>query len=51
MNEQQARKIVSEIQAIAKRNGLWVSISEDHRPDLKMIRVNEISIKIDGDKK
>ena len=47
MKEIEARKIAHDISELCKRHGLWVTVEEEHKPDLKMIRIKEISIKID----
>ncbi len=49
MDEKKAREILSEIQSVANKHGLWFSHTEERKPGLKMIRVNEISIKIDDE--
>lgn len=47
MTELEARQIAEQIRNLCKRHGLWVTVEEEHKPDLKMIRVKEISIRID----
>ena len=49
ITEKKAREILSEIQGVANKHGLWISHTEERKPGLKMIRVNEISIKIDDE--
>lgn len=46
IDEKKARAILTEIKDVCKKHGLWVSHTEEAKPDLKVIRVNEISIKI-----
>lgn len=45
--EKEARRVVAELKEFCKRHGLWVTVSEEHKPNLTMIRVEEISIKVD----
>jgi hypothetical protein len=47
MKEIEARQLLEEIRDLCKRHGLWVTVEEEHRPELKMIRVKEISIKVE----
>ena len=51
ITEKKAREILSEIQSVANKHGLWISHTEERKPGLKMIRVNEISIKIDDEQR
>lgn len=46
IDEKKARAILIEITDVCKKHGLWVSHTEERKPDLKIIKVNEISIKI-----
>ena len=48
MNKDNALKLQEEIQAICKKYGLWVTVEHENKPELKMIRIKEISIKIDN---
>jgi hypothetical protein len=47
MKELEARNLVEQIRELCKKNGLWITITEEHKPNLAMIRVEEISIKVD----
>lgn len=46
MNTDQAEAVKQEIVKICNRYGLWYQIETDHKPNIKMIRIKEISIKI-----
>jgi len=50
MTKDEAKKIQQEIEAICRKHGLWFFVEYENKPELRMIRVKEISIKI-GDKK
>jgi len=43
---QQAEDIKREIISICNKFGLWYTIEHENKPDLRMIRIKEISIKI-----
>ena len=43
----EAWNIVNKIKAICKEEGLWIFVKTEEKPDLEMIRIEEISIKID----
>ena len=43
---QQAEAIKSEIISICNKNNLWCTVEYENKPDLRMIRIKEISIKI-----
>ena len=47
MKEPEARKLVEMIVSICEKYKLWAIIEEERKPDLKMIRVKEISIKVE----
>ena len=47
MTPDKAQKVLNEIRSICEKNGLWFSVTSEMKPDLKMIRINEISIQID----
>lgn len=49
MKKAQAEKIVSELRAVCKKHGLWLSVLREEKPHLKMIRIQEISIKVEED--
>ena len=46
MTNAQAEKVKNEIIAICNLNGLWSTVEYERKPDLKMIRIKEISIKV-----
>lgn len=46
MNEAQAQAIVAELKAICEKYGLWFTLEFEHKPNMKIIRIREISIKI-----
>ena len=48
MTEAKARKILNELKKVCEDNGVWFNFTEFRHPHLNMIKVNEISIKIDG---
>lgn len=48
MREIEARQVAEKIRNICKEHGLWCIIEEQHKPELKMILVKEISIKVDN---
>lgn len=50
MTREEANKVVSLIDAVCVKYGLWYTIEQDKRPDTRMIRIKEISIKIDQPK-
>ena len=43
---QQAESIKKEILSVCNKFGLWYTIEHENKPDLRMIRIKEISIKI-----
>ena len=47
MKELEARKLVEQIKALCASHNLWLSVREEHKPDLRMIRIEEISIKVE----
>jgi thiamine monophosphate synthase len=47
MREVEARQLAAEIRELCKKHGVWLVIEEEHKPALAMIRVKEISIKVD----
>uniref|UniRef100_A0A6H1ZS10 Uncharacterized protein n=1 Tax=viral metagenome TaxID=1070528 RepID=A0A6H1ZS10_9ZZZZ len=47
MKASDAFKIVDKIDKICKDHGLWISVKTEKKPDLKIIRIEEISIKVD----
>ena len=47
MTKEQALRIQSEIMAVCVKHGIWATVVHECKPDLKVIRVQEISIKID----
>lgn len=46
VTEEKAREILSEIRAVVEKHGLWMAHTEERKPTLSLIRVNEISIKV-----
>lgn len=47
METSKALNLQAEIEALCKKHGLWVAIEHEKKPDLKIIRIKEISIKVD----
>ncbi len=47
MEKNEAIKVLNQIEALCVKYGLWYIVETEKRPDLKMIRIREISIKID----
>ncbi len=45
--EVKARAILKEIQELCEKHGLWFSHTEERKPDLRVIKINEISIKVE----
>lgn len=50
MTEPEAQKARDKIKKVIDSYGLWSKVTEDLRPDLKMITI-EVQIKVDGGKK
>lgn len=46
VSEKKAMEILAEIRAVVEKHGLWMAHTEERRPSLSLIRVNEISIKV-----
>jgi len=46
MIKSKAKEIEHEIISACNKYGLWCTVEYDRKPDLKMIRIKEISIKI-----
>ena len=47
METVKAESIKKEILDICSKHGLWCTVEQDLKPGLKMIRIKEISIKVD----
>ncbi len=47
MTKDDAIKVLNQIEAICVKNDLWYIVETEKRPNLKTIRIREISIKID----
>lgn len=47
MTKDKAMDVLKKIEAMLIMNNLWYTIEFDKRPDTKMIKIKEISIKID----
>lgn len=47
MKPAQAASIVGEIERVCRKHNLFFTVEFENKPDLKMIRVKEISIKVD----
>ena len=45
MNREQALAVQQEFERICNKYGVWITVTHDKRPDLKMIKI-ETSIKI-----
>lgn len=46
MTEAEAIKAQEEIEAVLNKHKLWYSVKHERKPALKMIRIEEISIKV-----
>jgi len=46
-NKAQALQIQKQFQDLAQKHGAWLKITHDFKPDLKMIEIEKISIKVD----
>jgi len=46
MKRTDALAIEAEIKNICTQKGLWITTEKEFKPDLKMIRIKEISIKV-----
>jgi hypothetical protein len=46
MNEPQALRALADIEAVCKKHGLFYTIEQQKRPELKFITVKDITIKI-----
>ena len=45
-SKKDALKIQQEIEAVLQKHGAYYSVTYENKPDLRMIRFNEISIKV-----
>lgn len=50
MTEAEVIKVKDELKRVIDSHGLWSKVTEDRRPDLKMMTI-EVQIKVDGGKK
>lgn len=50
MTKDQALKLLEQIQSLCRQYGLWVTVEHENKPDLRMIRIKEISIKVQPEK-
>jgi hypothetical protein len=48
MTKDEAVKVLNQIEAVCVKNGLWYTVETEKRPELRSIKVKEISIKIDA---
>jgi len=46
LTAEQAKDVQSDIERTLRKHGLWWQVTEERRPDLKMIRFTDISIKV-----
>ena len=46
MTEDEARTLSGKLKKFCDSNNLWYSITEEKKPELSMIKFNEISIKV-----
>lgn len=46
MTIEQALEVQREFERLCNKHGLWLTVEHEKRPDLKVIRIKEISIKI-----
>ena len=47
LTQQQAENIKQEITRICNKYGLWHTVEYERKPDLRMIRIKDISIKVE----
>jgi hypothetical protein len=47
MTKDEAIKVLNQIEAVCVKYGLWYTVETEKKPDLRMIRIKEVSIKID----
>ena len=47
LTQQQAENIKQEIMRICNKYGLWHTVEYERKPDLRMIRIKDISIKVE----
>lgn len=48
MTKSEAEKVKDSIISFCKQKGLWFLVEEENKPDLRMIRIKEISIKVEA---
>ena len=48
MKQSEAKVLAEDIKSLCAKNNLWITTEHEYKPDLKMIRIKEISIKVDG---
>ncbi len=46
MTVEHARNICADIMKTVNKHGLWCTVEEEHKPDVRIIRIKEISIKV-----
>jgi hypothetical protein len=46
MTKDQALNLLKEIESLCRQHGLWLTVEHENKPDLRMIRIKEISIKV-----
>jgi len=49
MDKPKALDIVKEFKLLAEKQGLWITVVTEGRPQLRMIRIQEISIKVESE--
>jgi len=49
MDKAKALDLVKEFESLAQKHGLWITVLTEKKPDLKWIRIQEISIKVEPD--
>ena len=47
MEKEAAVKVLNQIEALCIKYGLWYTVETEKKPELRMIRIKEISIKIE----
>ena len=47
MTKEEAIKVLNQIEAVCVKYGLWYTVETEKRPDLRMIKIKEVSIKVD----
>lgn len=46
MKKDEALRLLEQIQSLCRQHGLWVTVEQENKPDLRTIRIKEIFIKV-----